>query len=59
VGAFLAARREAGTGAINPLYGLDTAPFSDAFLLLVVALLVSLAASPGIRSKIKKSTPKG
>jgi DHA2 family metal-tetracycline-proton antiporter-like MFS transporter len=48
VGAFLAARREAGTGALNPLYALDAAPFSDAFLLLVVALLISLLASLGI-----------
>jgi MFS transporter, DHA2 family, metal-tetracycline-proton antiporter len=50
-GAFLAARREAGAGAINPIYGLDAAPFSDAFLLLAAALLISLAATPGIRSK--------
>jgi len=50
VGAFLAARREAGAGALNPLYTLDAAPFSDAFLILVVALLLSLAASLGLRS---------
>ena len=50
VGAFLAARREAGAGALNPLYALDAAPFSDAFLILVVALLLALAASLGLRS---------
>jgi MFS transporter, DHA2 family, metal-tetracycline-proton antiporter len=50
VGAFLAARREAGAGAINPLYHLDATPFSDAFLLLAVALLLSLVAALGLRS---------
>ena len=45
LGALLAARREAGTGAINPLYGLQNAPFSDAFLVLTVALLISLVAT--------------
>jgi DHA2 family metal-tetracycline-proton antiporter-like MFS transporter len=48
VGAFLAARREAGAGGFNPLYALDAAPFSDAFLLLVVALLIALVVSLGI-----------
>ena len=50
VGAFLSARREAGEGALDPFYTLNAAPFSDAFLLLVVALLISLAASRGIPS---------
>ena len=50
VGAFLAARREAGAGAINPLHHLGAAPFSDAFLLLTVALLLSLVAARGLRS---------
>jgi MFS family permease len=50
VGAFLAARREAGAGALNPLYMLDAAPFSDAFLLLVVGLFICLLVSLGIRS---------
>ena len=50
VGAFLAARREAGAEAIDPFYTLGAAPFSDAFLLLVVALLIALAASLGIPS---------
>jgi DHA2 family metal-tetracycline-proton antiporter-like MFS transporter len=50
VGAFLAARREAGAEAIDPFYTLGAAPFSDAFLLLVVALLIALVASLGIPS---------
>jgi DHA2 family metal-tetracycline-proton antiporter-like MFS transporter/DHA2 family florfenicol/chloramphenicol resistance protein-like MFS transporter len=45
VGAFLAARREADAGAIDPLYQLGAAPFSDAFLLLSVALLLALGAA--------------
>ncbi|HEX4993089.1 MAG TPA: MFS transporter, partial [Rubrobacteraceae bacterium] len=57
VGAFLAARREAGAEAINPLYGLDAAPFSDAFLLLSVALLLAMAASLGLRSGKKAKGP--
>jgi DHA2 family metal-tetracycline-proton antiporter-like MFS transporter/DHA2 family florfenicol/chloramphenicol resistance protein-like MFS transporter len=56
VGAFLAARREADAGALNPLYMLDAAPFSDAFMLLVVGLLISLLASLGIRTP-KKAAP--
>jgi MFS transporter, DHA2 family, metal-tetracycline-proton antiporter len=50
VGAFLAARREAGAEALNPLYALDAAPFSDSFLILSIALLLSSAASLGMRS---------
>jgi DHA2 family metal-tetracycline-proton antiporter-like MFS transporter/DHA2 family florfenicol/chloramphenicol resistance protein-like MFS transporter len=44
VGAFLAARRESGAQALNPFYTLDAAPFSDAFLLLSLALLLAFAA---------------
>jgi DHA2 family metal-tetracycline-proton antiporter-like MFS transporter/DHA2 family florfenicol/chloramphenicol resistance protein-like MFS transporter len=54
VGAFLAARSEAGAKALNPLYALDAAPFSDAFLILVLALLLSLVASLGLRSGKKE-----
>ncbi|HKH75637.1 MAG TPA: MFS transporter, partial [Rubrobacteraceae bacterium] len=46
---FLAFRDEAGAGALNPLYGLDAAPFSDAFLLASVALIVAFAASFGLQ----------
>ncbi len=45
IGAFLAARREAGAEALNPLYALDAASFSDAFLMIGVALLVAFVAS--------------
>lgn len=50
IGAFLAARKEAEAGAMNPLYGLESAPYSDAFLVLIVALLISLVATLGLRS---------
>lgn len=53
VGAFLAARREVNAEALNPLYALDTAPFSDAFLVIVVALMLALVASLGLRSSIR------
>jgi MFS transporter, DHA2 family, metal-tetracycline-proton antiporter len=59
VGAFLAARREAGTGALNPLYHLGAAPFSDAFLLLTVALMLALVASLGLRGGKKARVPEG
>jgi MFS transporter, DHA2 family, metal-tetracycline-proton antiporter len=45
IGAFLESRREAGTEALNPLYILDAASFSDAFLLIGVALALAFAAS--------------
>ncbi len=38
VGALLAARKESGAGAVNPLYALEAGPFSDAFLATVHAL---------------------
>ncbi|HVF01780.1 MAG TPA: MFS transporter [Rubrobacteraceae bacterium] len=45
IGAFLAARREADTDAFNPLYSFSAASFSDAFLMIGVALLIAFAAS--------------
>jgi MFS transporter, DHA2 family, metal-tetracycline-proton antiporter len=54
VGAFLAARREAGTGPVNPLHHLGAAPFSDSFLLLSIPLLLSLVAALGLQSGKKK-----
>jgi DHA2 family metal-tetracycline-proton antiporter-like MFS transporter/DHA2 family florfenicol/chloramphenicol resistance protein-like MFS transporter len=56
IGAFLAARREAEAGALNPLYVLDAAAFSDAFLVLALALLISLVAALGLRSATAKKT---
>jgi DHA2 family metal-tetracycline-proton antiporter-like MFS transporter/DHA2 family florfenicol/chloramphenicol resistance protein-like MFS transporter len=52
IGAFLAARQEAASGAINSLYTLDAAPFSDAFLAMVLAPIVALIAAFGLRSGI-------
>jgi MFS transporter, DHA2 family, metal-tetracycline-proton antiporter len=46
---FLAFRHEAGSGALNPLYTLDAAPYSDAFLLVSAASIVAFAASFGLR----------
>jgi DHA2 family metal-tetracycline-proton antiporter-like MFS transporter len=56
IGAFLAARKEADAGALNPLYALDAAAFSDAFLILALALLISLVAATGLRSTTSKET---
>ncbi len=50
LGLFLAARREGNFDALNPLYVLEAAPFSDAFLALTVALLIALVAALGLRS---------
>src|SRR5215204_6238853 len=49
IGAFLAARREAGAEALNPLYALDAASFSDAFLVIGAALLLAFVASLKLR----------
>jgi DHA2 family metal-tetracycline-proton antiporter-like MFS transporter len=56
IGAFLAAREEAGFTAINPLYELDAAPFSDAFLAMVLALSIALIATLGLRGDIAANT---
>jgi DHA2 family metal-tetracycline-proton antiporter-like MFS transporter len=50
---FLALRQNAGAGTLNPLYAADAAAYSDAFLLLAVAVLVALVASSGLRGKVK------
>jgi DHA2 family metal-tetracycline-proton antiporter-like MFS transporter len=57
VGAFLAARREAGADALNPSYTLDAAPFSDSFLLLAIAVVIALAAAFGLRDSGKMQAP--
>jgi MFS transporter, DHA2 family, metal-tetracycline-proton antiporter len=56
IGAFLAARKEAEAGALNPLYTLDAAAFSDAFLVLSLALLISLVATLGLKRTTAKET---
>ena len=49
-GAFLAARRDAGSDAINPLYALEVAHFSDAFLALAFFVALAGLAAFGLRS---------
>jgi DHA2 family metal-tetracycline-proton antiporter-like MFS transporter/DHA2 family florfenicol/chloramphenicol resistance protein-like MFS transporter len=49
IGAFLAAREEAGLSAINPLYALNAAPFSDAFLAIALVLTFALMAASALR----------
>jgi DHA2 family metal-tetracycline-proton antiporter-like MFS transporter len=53
---FLAFRHEAGSGALNPLYTLDAAPFSDTFLLVSAASIVAFAASFGLQRTTGKET---
>jgi DHA2 family metal-tetracycline-proton antiporter-like MFS transporter/DHA2 family florfenicol/chloramphenicol resistance protein-like MFS transporter len=53
LGAFLASRHGAPGGAINPLYSLQAAPFSDAFLLTALAASLALLASTTLDSKPK------
>jgi MFS family permease len=52
---FLALRQNAGAGALNPLYAADAVAYSDAFLLLAVAALISLIASSGLRGKTRRA----
>ena len=61
LGAFLAARRTAGAEAIDPLYSLTSsaAPFSDAFLLASLAVLLALTAALGISTKTTDQTTTG
>jgi MFS transporter, DHA2 family, metal-tetracycline-proton antiporter len=49
IGAFLAAREEAGISAINPLYALHAAPFSDAFLAIALVLAAALMAASALQ----------
>lgn len=58
LGSFLATREASGGGAINPLYSLDAAPFSDVFLMLALcALAALLAAGFGRMRTGKAQTP--
>jgi DHA2 family metal-tetracycline-proton antiporter-like MFS transporter len=64
IGAFLAARQQAGDDALNPFYALDgaalgAAPFSDAFLLTVLVLLVALVATVGLRTSGDQNVSSG
>ena len=53
IGAFLAAREEAGSSAINPLYALGATPFSDAFLAIALVLASALVAASTLRGGIR------
>ena len=53
---FLAFRNEAEAGALNPLYALDAAAFSDAFLLVSAATIVAFAASFGLGGTTRKES---
>lgn len=53
-GAFLAARRESEAGALNPLYALDAAAFSDTFLVVCLTVALAFVASLGLRSTSKQ-----
>lgn len=55
IGAFYAARADTESDALNPLYGLGAAPFSDAFLMVCVALVISLFAALWVRGGGKKT----
>jgi DHA2 family metal-tetracycline-proton antiporter-like MFS transporter/DHA2 family florfenicol/chloramphenicol resistance protein-like MFS transporter len=57
LGAFLAFRREGGAvAAINPAYALDVPAFSDAFLAMGLALLVTLVVTlPKFPSSTKRA----
>ena len=58
IGAFYAARSSAGADALNPLYGLGAAAFSDAFLMVSVALVVSSFAALWVRGREGKGAGK-
>jgi fucose permease len=54
LGAFLASRRGVSGGAINPLYSLQAAPFSDAFLLAALAVTLALLAATRLDGKAQE-----
>jgi fucose permease len=58
VGTFLAARREAGVDALNPLYALDAAYFSDAFLVIAATLALAFVASLKLQETNKQPPAK-
>jgi DHA2 family metal-tetracycline-proton antiporter-like MFS transporter/DHA2 family florfenicol/chloramphenicol resistance protein-like MFS transporter len=54
-GALLAARQEADAAALNPVYSLTAAPFSDAFLAMIVPLLLAAVAALGMRPRTERA----
>ena len=55
--AFLGLRQQAGSGALDPFYTMDAAPFSDAFLLLAFSVVVAFVASFGLPRNGKVDRP--
>lgn len=53
VATFLSFRQDVAGVAINPLYGLEAGPFSDAFLLIALAATVALVATLGVKQGAK------
>ncbi|MDQ3411957.1 MAG: MFS transporter, partial [Chloroflexota bacterium] len=51
IGAVLAARGEGNADSFNPLHTLGGAPFADAFLVIVLAVIVALVAALGLRGR--------
>ncbi|QIN85086.1 DHA2 family efflux MFS transporter permease subunit [Rubrobacter tropicus] len=51
---FLAVRQGSESGALNPLFVASSAPFSDAFLLLTAATVVSFVAAFGLKKSVGK-----
>ncbi|MBA2520151.1 MAG: MFS transporter [Chloroflexia bacterium] len=51
IGAVLAARGEGNADSFNPLHTLGGAPFADAFVVIVLAVIVALVAALGLRGR--------
>ncbi len=54
---FLSFRSAPGTDALNPLYALDAAAYSDSFLLVSAATIMAFVASFGLKKATGKQTP--
>lgn len=56
IGAFLVVRQKAGADAMNPVYALDAAPFSDAFLAMTAAVGLALLAALAMPARHRDGT---
>ncbi|MGB3633379.1 MAG: MFS transporter [Rubrobacteraceae bacterium] len=54
VATFLAFRQDVGGAALNPLYTLESASFSDAFLIIALSAAIALAVTFGIKQRVKE-----
>jgi EmrB/QacA subfamily drug resistance transporter len=57
IGALLSARKEFAADALNPLYVLDTAPFSDAFLAMTVTVTLAVVVALGLQGTCQDNAP--